>query len=155
MAGRNGSVFNLKGKPAGAGTGSQQKSDALVTVLAEGCSVEGMLICNGPSRLAGDVSGELVADQSLMIDENATVAADINVEEVMVLGAVRGDIKASKRVMLAASATVEGDIETPSITIKDGAQVSGQIAVTRALPPEETSSATIHSMADAAKTAGE
>jgi cytoskeletal protein CcmA (bactofilin family) len=113
-----------------------EKKPGVRTVLGAGCSVEGRLICSGPTRLDGGVNGELVADDFLLIDKNATVVADLSVQELVVRGRVRGNIKAKRRCALEASAMVEGDIETPAITITDGAQVVGKIEVTRREPVE-------------------
>jgi cytoskeletal protein CcmA (bactofilin family) len=46
-----------------------------------------------------------------------------------VSGSVRGNIVAVKRVTLAPSAHIQGDIRTPSLTIQEGAQISGKIDV--------------------------
>jgi cytoskeletal protein CcmA (bactofilin family) len=127
MSRKNGTVFQFN---TNGGSGADAKR-MVRTVLGSGCSVEGKLICSGPSRLDGNVKGILVADELLVIDKNSSVIADLNVQELVVRGQVRGNIRASKRVTLEDSAKVEGDIETPSITITDGAEVIGKIEVTR------------------------
>jgi cytoskeletal protein CcmA (bactofilin family) len=108
-----------------------EKKPTIRTVLGAGCSVEGKLVCTGPTRLDGSVTGELVADEFLLIDKNSTVIADLNVQELVVRGRVRGNIRAKRKVTLEDSAVVEGDISTPSIMINDGAQVVGKVEVTR------------------------
>ncbi|MBI1392316.1 MAG: hypothetical protein GC152_06185 [Alphaproteobacteria bacterium] len=118
----------------GASSANDDKSNGkkqIRTVLPTGCSVEGKLVCAGPSRLDGDVSGELVADDMLLIDRNATVVANLNVRELVVRGVVRGDVHAAERVALAETAVVEGDISAPTISIEDGAQVAGKIEIRR------------------------
>lgn len=121
-------------KPFQFGAGKAEETDkrpTIRTVLGAGCSVEGKLVCTGPTRLDGSVNGELAADDFLLIDKNSTVIADLSVQELVVRGKVRGNIRAKKRVTLEDSAIVEGDIGTPSITIADGAQVVGKVEVTR------------------------
>lgn len=99
------------------------------TILGTGCSVEGKLVCRGPARIDGDVEGEISADESLIIGKDATVVADLEVPELHVSGAIRGNIVAIKRVTLAPTAHIQGDIRTPSLTIQEGAQISGKIDV--------------------------
>lgn len=111
-----------------AGAGGQSAGEAR-TVLGPGCRVEGRLICSGPSRLAGEVEGELVADGYLLIDSEAKVAADLNVDELIVRGSFKGDVKATRRVALEQNAVVEGNIKTPSISISDGAEFRGRVDV--------------------------
>ena len=126
MTQKSGAVFQFGAKGA-----SEESKKAVRTVLGVGCSVQGKLVCTGPTRLDGNVNGALVADEFLLIDRNSTVVADLNVTELVVRGKVKGNIKAKKRVTLEGSAKVEGDIETPSINISDGAQVMGKVNVTR------------------------
>ena len=135
MSQKNGSVFQFGAKAHG-GEEEGEKRPGVRTVLGAGCSVEGTLVCSGPTRLDGNVTGSLVADEFLLIDRNSCVTADLSVQELVVRGRVKGDIKAKKRVTLEGSATVEGDIETPSLTITDGAQLIGKIDVTHR-PAEE------------------
>jgi len=151
MSAKTGSVFRLKGSGSNTQPPSQANAD-LRTVLGAGCSVEGRLVCAGPTRLDGELRGELEADDVLMIDQNAVIVADLNVKEVMVLGKVKGDIVAERRVMLAPTAQVEGDITTPSITIKDGAQVSGKVAVAH-VEPDAPEPASVSSISKARETA--
>ena len=102
---------------------------AMRTVLGQGCIVEGKLVCSGPTQLDGKVTGELVADDFLIVDRNASILADLNVQEVVVRGVVKGNINATRRVTLEETAQVEGDIAAPAVEMKIGAQMSGKIDV--------------------------
>lgn len=99
------------------------------TVLGAGCSLEGKLVCVGPTKIDGNFSGELQTDDVLIIAESATVIADLVVQEIFVGGNVKGNITAVIRVSLAPTAQVEGDIATPSLAIEEGAQVKGKVDV--------------------------
>lgn len=136
MSQKSGSVFQFGARGTGADEEGVERRPSVRTVLGAGCSVEGKLVCSGPTRLDGNVTGSLVADEFLLIDRNSSVVADLCVQELVVRGRVRGNIVARKKVTLEGSATVEGDIETPSLTITDGAQVMGKIDVTRRAPEE-------------------
>ncbi len=138
-------VFNFNQDGAANGKNGKQ---FVRTVLPTGCSVEGKLVCVGPTRLDGSVTGDLVADDLLVIDTNSEVVANLNVRELVVRGKIKGNVTASTRVTLAESATVEGDIETPSISINDGAQVIGKVEVQRA-EGEPAPTATEYSDAEA------
>ena len=106
------------------------------TVLGLGCSIEGKLVCLGPTRIDGDVEGEISADDVLIVGKDATIVADLNVPELHISGAVQGNIVALKRVTLAPTAHIQGDIRTPSLAIEDGAQVKGKIEVGPIRPGE-------------------
>lgn len=122
--------------PKSAEPKSSEERHGVRTVLGPGCSVEGTLVCAGPVRLDGNVSGTLVADDFLLVDRNSTVIADLNVQELIVRGTVKGNIRALKRVVLEETARVEGDIETSAIEVRDGAQIVGRIDVARRAPME-------------------
>lgn len=140
MAKKNGGIFN-SGADAAAGKGdlsdeavqaaAPARSAAYHSFLGAGSSVEGKLVCTGPTRIGGHVSGEIVGDNLVSIDKDAQVKADINVKEARIEGHVFGNINAAERVSLAASACIEGDIKTPSLTIEQGAEIKGQIDVGR------------------------
>jgi len=106
-----------------------QHDEQMKTILGAGCIVEGKLVCSGPTRIDGSVSGEIVADDLMIIDKGATVIADLDVQEISVKGHVKGNIIAGKRISLASSAHIEGDIRTPSLTIEEGALVQGKVEV--------------------------
>ncbi len=126
-------IFGGAAGAAAVETEGQPVADAagVRTVLPSGCSVEGKLICAGPTRIDGDVTGELVADDVLLVDANSTIVANLDVRELVVRGAVRGDVNANARVALEETAVVEGDIAAPSISISEGAQVAGKIEIRR------------------------
>ena len=153
MAKVNGSGFNMKLNNFKNGRGNG--SDDLRMILGEGCSVEGKLICRGPTRIDGNVTGELDADELLVIDQNSTIIADIHVNELIVRGKVKGNITAGKRVLLAATAEIEGNIETPRVSIKDGAQIKGQVEVTADAKGENKSANGEQQFVDASEESGD
>lgn len=67
--------------------------------------------------------------KSITIDTDEYVDGDINVwGRVTVKGWVKGDIKSyQKRVLVASTGQVDGSIEAPSIVVKDGGVVLGEI----------------------------
>ena len=99
------------------------------TVLGAGSTIEGKVVCKGPTRIAGNVQGEVVADGLVAVDEGAVVAADLNVRAAAIGGRLTGNVNAAERVTLAPTALIEGDIRTPSLSIAEGAQIMGRIDV--------------------------
>ena len=109
-------------QPAGQG-------DAFETSLGPGSSVEGKIVCVGPTRLGGNVSGEIVADSAVLVEEGATINANLTVQEASIGGRVNGNVSATGKISLSPTARIDGDIHTPSLTIDEGAQVKGKIEV--------------------------
>src|SRR5579884_795440 len=60
--------------------------------LDRGARVNGKLSFDGPARIDGQVDGEIVSKDSLVIGETAVITAHINATAVVVGGKVSGDI---------------------------------------------------------------
>ena len=88
--------------------------------LAGEISFKDMLRVNG--HIAGTVYSK---SGTLIIDNSATVEANVEVGVLIVSGTVRGDVVAHQRVELGPSAKIYGNIWTRSISIKDGAVFDG------------------------------
>jgi cytoskeletal protein CcmA (bactofilin family) len=88
--------------------------------LAGEISFKDMLRVNG--HIAGTVYSK---SGTLIIDNSATVEANVEVGVMIVSGTVRGHIVAHQRVELGPSAKIYGNIWTRSISIRDGAVFDG------------------------------
>lgn len=77
-------------------------------------------------RVNGHIAGTVYSKTgTLIIDNAATVDANIEVPITIISGTVHGDIVARERVELGPSARIYGNIWTRSIAIKDGAVFDG------------------------------
>ena len=77
-------------------------------------------------RVNGHIAGTVYSKAgTLIIDNAATVDANIEVAIAIISGTVHGDIVARERVELGPSARIYGNIWTRSIAIKDGAVFDG------------------------------
>jgi cytoskeletal protein CcmA (bactofilin family) len=101
------------------------------TLLGRGSTFEGKLTFEGTVRIDGKLSGEIFADDILVIGEGAEVKAQISVGTVIVEGNVEGDIHATQLVELRSPARVRGNIETPQLVIEKGVLFDGQCKMSR------------------------
>ena len=77
-------------------------------------------------RINGHIAGKVVSQKgTLIVDQSATVEADINVSICVVNGTVVGDIVGHERVEVTPGATVKGNIATRALSIKPGAMFHG------------------------------
>lgn len=77
-------------------------------------------------RVNGHIAGTVYSKiGTLIVDNSATVQANIEVGVAIVSGTVHGDIVARERVEIGPTATIHGNIWTRSISIKDGAVFDG------------------------------
>ncbi len=103
--------------------------ESAVTILTPGCRFTGSLFCQGSSRIGGKISGSIVSQGILIIEEEAVIEADVKADEVIILGYLKGKLEATGKIELASSARVEGDIKTPALIIQEGATFNGTTAM--------------------------
>ncbi|MGE0171448.1 MAG: polymer-forming cytoskeletal protein [Oligoflexales bacterium] len=105
---------------------SNEMDNVGVTILTKGCEFNGKLFCRGSTRIGGKVEGEIVSEGLLIIEEHASIRANIKADEIVVQGRVNGKVEARTRVELCPSATFEGDVMTPILVVKEGAHFDGR-----------------------------
>jgi len=89
--------------------------------LDQGSKVSGKLNFEGPARIDGQIDGEIVAKDSILIGESAVVTAQIRAASIIVAGKVKGEITASQRIELRPSAKVLGKLTAPKLVVHEGA----------------------------------
>ena len=97
--------------------------------LGQGSKVRGKLNFEGPARIDGQIDGEIIAKDSIMIGESAVVSGPIKAASVIVAGKVSGDIIASQRIELRFSAKVLGNLISPVLVVDKGAEFEGHCAM--------------------------
>lgn len=98
--------------------------------LGEGTQFKGVLSFAGAVRVDGQLEGEIVGDEVLIIGEPGQVKAEIEVGTVVVSGRVQGTITAKQRVELLRPSRVTGTIRTPCLVVAEGAVFNGDCEMT-------------------------
>ena len=93
--------------------------------LAQGTSFTGDLQFSGTLHLNGNVRGSVGAGDVLIIGEQATVEADVQVAEIQICGTVIGTVTAARRIEITESGRLRGDVRTPQLIIKEGGVFEG------------------------------
>src|ERR1700761_8879948 len=79
----------------------------------------------------GQLEGTInLSEGRLTIGPSASVSADLNAKEVLVLGKLQGNIVASGRVELRAGSVVEGDVKAQRLAVEDNAVFRGKVDLT-------------------------
>jgi len=97
--------------------------------LDAGSKISGKLSFDGPTRIDGQVDGEIIGKDSLTIGESAVVTAQIRAAAIIVAGKVSGDIIASNRIEIRPSAKVIGNLTAPVLVVHEGALFEGHCAM--------------------------
>ena len=96
--------------------------------------IKGSISGNHDLVVHGRIEGRVGLDSRLTVEEDGTVAADVDVSEATVRGELRGEVVASKAAILHDTARVVGTIRAPRLVIEDGARFSGNIEMDVELP---------------------
>jgi cytoskeletal protein CcmA (bactofilin family) len=107
--------------------------------LDSSSKISGKLSFDGPTRIDGQVDGEITGKDSLTIGESAVVTAQIRAAAIIVAGKVCGDIIASNRIEIRPSAKVIGNLTAPVLVVHEGALFEGHCS----MQPEASQSAKI------------
>jgi cytoskeletal protein CcmA (bactofilin family) len=97
--------------------------------LDQGCKISGRLEFEEAARIDGQIDGEIIARDGLLIGESAVVTAKIKASSIVVAGTVSGEIVASQRLEIHASAKVSGNLTTPKLIVHEGAAFEGYCAM--------------------------
>lgn len=95
------------------------------SVLQEGITIKGTIEAMGDVRLDGRLEGGLSATERVTIGASGVLEANIEANEVVVMGTVEGRIRARKRLELKKGAKVIGDVATPQLVIEEGVLFHG------------------------------
>ena len=105
-----------------------EKTD-IKAFLGPGSQFEGKLVFDEIVRMDGTFRGEVSSKDTLIVGDTADVQAEVNVGTFILSGRFNGNVKATGRVELRAPAKVDGNIETPVLSVEEGVQFNGNLAM--------------------------
>ena len=108
------------------------------TTIGPGSHIVGTLTFEGTVQIDGTVEGDISAQESVVISDNADVKAQVTADTIVVTGKVTGDLVARRRVEIRAPGQLNGNIKTPSLVIQDGVVFQGQCSMGRATEQQTT-----------------
>jgi cytoskeletal protein CcmA (bactofilin family) len=110
--------------------------------IGHGVEFKGIIKYQGNVRIDGQLDGEVHANGTLYLGEQAVLRAKISAQAVISKGQITGDITAREKVQLLAPAIIDGSILTPSLLMEEGVTFNGTLemnTVPPALPELEDS----------------
>jgi cytoskeletal protein CcmA (bactofilin family) len=121
--------------------------NAVLVVIGAGARFEGLLSFWGHARIDGALRGEIAADGILEIGPDARIAAQIEVDVLVVEGLVEGEVAARERVEIRAGGRITAAVRTPRLVLAEGGSLEGRLAMTAGAAPSVGASATAASVA--------
>src|SRR5271157_1558986 len=93
--------------------------------IDQGVTLEGTLQLTGTFRIDGNVKGNIISEQTVVLGEGAKVEGQIEGNRVVIAGRYDGVIFAKGRVEIQAKGVVTGEIHTPCLIIEPGGIFDG------------------------------
>ncbi|HSD11164.1 MAG TPA: polymer-forming cytoskeletal protein, partial [Candidatus Binatia bacterium] len=90
----------------------------------------------GSVRIHGEVEGEIVAGEAVIVRRGAGVHAKIRANEVVIEGDVTADVQATDRVEIGVTGRLRGTVTAPRLVLHDGAIFDGSCSMTSATEAE-------------------
>ena len=110
--------------------GKQKKAAILgnenYTYLGREVDIKGKARFEGTVRVDGHFEGEIDADDTLIIGENAIVKGSIRGGTIINSGRIEATITASQKVQLLKSSVLIGDVYSPSFSMEEGVYFQGR-----------------------------
>jgi len=104
----------------------------VVAFVGHGVEFKGVIKYQGSVRIDGKLEGEVHAEGTLFLGEQAIINAKISALSVISKGQITGDINAREKVQLLAPAIMDGAVFTPSLLIEEGVQFNGTLSMDKA-----------------------
>ena len=97
------------------------------TVIGPETRISGEVRGEEDLLVRGRIEGKVSLSETLTIDEDGIVQADVEVKVLVVSGVLVGTIRASESVRFTDKARVVGDVNTPRFVMESGAAYRGRI----------------------------
>ncbi len=94
--------------------------------IDQGVTLEGTLTVTGTFRIDGNVKGNIISEQTVILGESAKVEGQIEGNRVVISGRFDGVIFAKGRVEIEAKGVVTGEVHSPCMVIDPGGIFDGR-----------------------------
>ncbi len=103
---------------------------SISTLISEGCIFDGNLKAPAFARIDGQVTGDVMVDEGLILGEKGSVLGNIITKEMVVYGTVTGNLQVNS-LEIKASGKVTGEIRTQTLQVENGAVYNGSLSMTQ------------------------
>jgi len=107
--------------------GTDMDQTNVAAFIGHGVEFKGVIKYQGNVRIDGQLDGEVHANGTLYLGEQAVLTAKITAQAVISKGQITGDITAREKVQLLAPAVIDGSVLTPSLLMEEGVTFNGTI----------------------------
>lgn len=103
---------------------------SISTLISEGCIFDGNLKAPAYARIDGQITGDIIVDEGLIIGEKGTILGNIITKELVVYGTVTGSLQVNS-LEIKSSGKIQGEIRTQTLQVENGAVYNGSLSMTQ------------------------
>jgi cytoskeletal protein CcmA (bactofilin family) len=108
------------------GSSKNRASEEWTGFIDQGVSLEGTLTVTGTFRINGQMKGNVISEQTVVLGENAKVEGQIEGNRVVIAGRFDGVVFAKGRVEIQPKGVVTGEVHSPCLVIEPGGIFDGR-----------------------------
>jgi len=98
--------------------------------LGRSLLIKGEVIGSEPLYIDGRVEGSIqLAGHRLTIGHNGSVVANVEADELVIMGSVKGNVQCTERLDIRTEGSLVGDVVSQRISIEEGAVLRGSVQV--------------------------
>jgi len=99
---------------------------SISTLISEGSVLDGNLKAPAFARIDGQVTGDVMVDEGLILGEKGSIKGNIITKEMVIYGTVNGNLQVVS-LEIKASGKVNGEIHTQILEVENGAVYNGSL----------------------------
>ena len=103
---------------------------SISTLISEGCILDGNLKAPAFARIDGQITGDVMVDEGLILGEKGSILGNILTKEMVIYGTVTGNIQTNS-LEIKATGKVSGEIRTQTLSVENGAVYNGSLSMTQ------------------------
>ncbi|WP_259068576.1 bactofilin family protein [Mucilaginibacter sp. X4EP1] len=100
------------------------------TLISEGCILDGNLKAPAFARIDGQITGDVIVDEGLIIGEKGSILGNVITKEMVIYGTITGNLNVNS-LEIKATGKVSGEIRTQTLAVENGAIYNGSLSMTQ------------------------
>lgn len=117
------SIFSKKDKVA-------MELQSISTLISEGCIIDGNLKAPAYVRIDGQITGDVMVDEGLILGEKGVIMGNVTTKELVVYGTIDGNLQVAS-LEIKATGKITGEIRTQILAVENGAVYNGNLSMTQ------------------------
>jgi len=101
---------------------------AIATFISEGCVFDGNMKAPAFVRIEGQINGDVIVDEGLILGEKGSIKGNIVTKEIIVYGTVDGNIN-TQSLEIKSTGRITGDIKTQTLQVETGGMHNGKLSM--------------------------